>query len=187
MTVRTAYARGLQDGSIKPDPDDLVIGVVNHEMYGIEDVLDRNVEALAPPKDLFEAYKRVEEAADREIAWRSVRFEDRYLDYIESNPSAQHALEHVAELAAGRTVWLVCYEANDRFCHRRLLRNWIEGIDGPAFSGDISEPCDREEHGYVRDRGMAFCPDCEVSIQSLSTVLDHDPPFRPASEVRGDP
>lgn len=188
MSVRTAYARGLQEGSIKPDPEDLVLGVVNYEMYGIDEVIDRNVDSLAPPEDLFEAYKRVEEAADREIAWRSVRFEDRYLDHLESDPSARHALEHIAEIAAGRTVWFVCYEADERFCHRRLLRTFLTGGNGLPYSGgNVRDPCPPGEHAYAFENGMEFCPRCNLSIQSLVDWVGHDPPFRPATEVRGDP
>lgn len=172
MTVRTIYATALQDDRVQPDPDDPVLAVVREPMYGILGVVDRNVEPLAPPQDLLDAYKRVENAADREIAWRSVRFRRRYTQHLEEDPTAHHAAERVAELSADRTVWLVCYEADETHCHRRLLRQYITGSSGPIHTGHLDDACPPTEHRIDVERGVSYCEDCGLSTQTLADHLD---------------
>ncbi|WP_435147630.1 DUF488 family protein, N3 subclade [Halobaculum sp. P14] len=127
MTVRTTYFGGL--GSVvEPAEDELVLGVVRYPQEFVEDVVDRNVPALAPPPSLLDAYKTVESAAERDgaddpaaTAWNSVDFEERYRGFIE-NPGQQQVLSNLREQAAdGTGVWLVCWEKDATHCHRRLL------------------------------------------------------------------
>ncbi|MFC7047320.1 DUF488 domain-containing protein [Halobacteriaceae archaeon GCM10025711] len=141
MTIHTTYAAALQHGKVEPGEDDLVVGVVRHPAPWFLDSVDRNVEALGPPEKLLSAFKKVEEAADAATAWESVSYESRYLAHLQEDASARHAADHLLERSQDRDVWLVCYEADERYCHRRLLRQHLTGDDGTVHAGDLDDAC----------------------------------------------
>lgn len=129
MTVHTTYFGRLPGH--EPFGDAAVYGVVRYPKDFVERITDRNIPAVAPPDDLLEAYKTVEEAAEKNgesnpaaIAWNSVDFERRYLEHLDQ-PGQQTVLEELTERARERDVWLVCWEKDARWCHRRLLATEI--------------------------------------------------------------
>lgn len=132
--LRTTYFGGL--GSlVEPTTDSLVLAVVRNPHEFIDDVADRTVPAVAPPIDLLDAFKRVEEAAESDdlsnpssVAWRSVDFGRRYRAHLEQ-PGQQQVVETLREKARERTLWLVCYERNPKWCHRRLLADELATDD----------------------------------------------------------
>ncbi|MFC6716255.1 DUF488 family protein [Natrialbaceae archaeon GCM10025810] len=130
MTVRTTYFGGL-NAHVEPTEGDDVFGVVRYPREFVERLTDRNIPAVAPPDNLLNAYKSVEEAAERNgepnpaaIAWDSVSFEPRYLAYLERT-GPRRIIDELRERARDRDVWLVCWEKDARWCHRRLLANAI--------------------------------------------------------------
>ncbi|MCU4743389.1 DUF488 family protein [Natronoglomus mannanivorans] len=154
MTVRTCYFGGL-NSSFEPADDADVFGVVRYPQDFVERLTDRNIPAVAPPEDLLNAYKAVEEAAESNgdpnpaaIAWSSVRYESRYLAYLERT-GPQVVLEELRERARERDVWLICWEKDARWCHRRLLANEIvadlEEIDVIHHPDPSTIPIDGKE------------------------------------------
>lgn len=150
MTVRTSYFTALANEDVEPADDDRVFAVVQYTQDWIDDLVDRNIRALAPPEKLLNAYKNVEEAAERdgnanpsEIAWNSVSFEERYLRHLQNG--ASDVVDVVAQEAAQTTVWLVCWEKDDQFCHRRLLADHIHAnldvTSTPTASSGIGRTC----------------------------------------------
>lgn len=137
MSVRTTYFGGL-GSAVEPDEDDDVLGVVRYPQDFVERVVDRNVYALAPPEDLLRAFKAVEGAAEDDenvlnasaVAWENVGFEARYRDFL-ARSGQQQVLDNLREhLRDGRDVWLVCWEKDVRYCHRRLLADvLVDGLD----------------------------------------------------------
>ena len=129
MTIHTTYFGGL--ASHEPFGEAAVLGVVRYPQDFVERITDRNIPAVAPPEELLDAYKTVESAAEENgepnppaIAWESVAFERRYREYLE-RPGPQTLLEELVERARERDVWLVCWEKDARWCHRRLLAKEI--------------------------------------------------------------
>lgn len=129
MTVHTTYFGRLPGH--EPFGEAAVFGVVRYPKDFVERITDRNIPAVGPPEELLDAYKTVEEAAEGNgepnpsaIAWESVDFERRYREYLE-RPGPQAVLEELVERARERDVWLVCWEKDARWCHRRLLANEI--------------------------------------------------------------
>ncbi|AXR78480.1 DUF488 family protein, N3 subclade [Natrarchaeobaculum sulfurireducens] len=129
MTVHTTYFGGVSQ--YEPSESADVFGVVRYPKEFVERVTDRNIPAVAPPEDLLTAYKTVEEAAEDNgepnpaaIAWNSVSYERRYLDYLEGR-GQQAVLAELVERASEHDVWLVCWEKDARWCHRRLLANVV--------------------------------------------------------------
>ncbi|WP_144900897.1 DUF488 family protein, N3 subclade [Halobellus captivus] len=205
--IRTTYFSALANGYDEPAPESKVLAVVRRDLPDwAEELVDRHVPTLAPPDDLLDSYKKVEEAADRDgheeprrVAWKSVDFEARFHEYLEKGPT-QQVLEAVEQEAAQRAVWLVCWEASDRWCHRRLLRQRLQDARTVTFSTDVSLPpkeneypghrvdevaCDPGEHELVDGPApyTKVCVNCGYGLGTLVDVLGHDP-RRSGSEIR---
>jgi uncharacterized protein YeaO (DUF488 family) len=54
-------------------------------------------------------------------AWDKSRYEERFRAQIAANPKAAARLKALAERAKSRDIFLICYEAYDKPCHRKLL------------------------------------------------------------------
>lgn len=156
--LHTTYVGGLAGADVHDDA--LVLGVVRYEYDFLDRSVDRNVPALAPPQELLDAYNAVREAAEkddtvpddddeaRRVAWKTVSFRERYLDYLEGS-GPQEVIGTIQDrLHDGREVWLVCLEANDAFCHRRLLAARLQEGEPEHFS-EIYEQPEREEDPQV--------------------------------------
>jgi len=182
--VRTTYFTALSQGSVSPAPEDDVFGVVRYPADWIDDIVDRNLQTLAPPEHLLDAYKKIEEAAEADghdnpsrIAWEDVDFESRYLEYLDAS-GPQQVIETLQERAADRAVWLVCWEADDDYCHRRLLAEAVrDGLDIILHSGDVRKYCAEGDHVIVADprsRHGRECSECGLSAQTITDWLGHD-------------
>ena len=132
MTVRTTYFTGLSPSSpFEPAADDDVFGVVRRPRDFIDQLVDRNIPAVAPPEPLLEAFKTVEKAAKLNdepipaaVAWDNVDYERRYRAHIaRAGPAV--VVDELRDRARERDIWLVCWEKDPRWCHRRLLAETI--------------------------------------------------------------
>lgn len=196
--IRTTYFSALANEDVEPATDAKVLAVVRRDPpEWVEELIDRHVSHLGPPEDLLDAYKTVEEAAEadgvenpRRIAWKSTNFEARYREHLEKS-STKEVLEHVERTASQRAVWLSCWEADETYCHRRLLREHITGGLRDTFSTDVSLPprendypghrieevaCDAGEHDLVRVApNVDACSECGLGLTTLVDHLGHDP------------
>ncbi|UPV74849.1 DUF488 domain-containing protein [Halorussus limi] len=130
--LRDTYHAALQHGHATPDESALVVGVVRRPSYGIENYLDRNVPALAPPDDLLREFEeRVNERDDatHDEVWDEVNFGERYRDQL-GTAEAQAAMDDLLAELESQDVWLVCYENTDeKRCHRTILRDVLRERD----------------------------------------------------------
>ncbi len=187
--VRTTYFSALANGMVTPDPDDRVFGVVRHlqDWIADESIIDRNIEAVAPPEDLLDAYKTVSEAASkddtvdnsRRLAWEQVKFENRYRSHLERN-CIQQVLDTLRRRCEDSTVWLVCYEKSDQYCHRRLLADELRSEDDVdyerlGFGGSIKDACEPGQHDLIDNPNAVgrVCRRCNICGQTLDTYLGH--------------
>jgi hypothetical protein len=90
----------------------------------------RGNDELAPSKELLDEYKRQEaecaktEKGSTEAAWcafEAVDYERRFRALIGGNPASRERLERLAAESRERDVFLICYEGEDKPCHRKLL------------------------------------------------------------------
>lgn len=153
--IRTTYFSALANSEAGVASDDLVYGVVRWPQDWVEELIDRNFDTLAPPESLIEKMKKVEEAVERDgysnptaIAWESAEFESQYLEHIHSSAAAQRCISRIRSEARSSVVWLACWEADEEYCHRRLLADVIMEDLGSS-SGDLSSA--------IVSR---TCPDC---------------------------
>ena len=94
----------------------------------------RGNDELAPSKELLDdvnAWKArftpgsgYETAFD--FAWAKVGFEKRFRAEIAANPKSAARLKYLAQRAKTRDVFLICYEAYGKPCHRMLLLDIAE-------------------------------------------------------------
>ena len=108
------------------------------------------VKALAPPPDLFEAFRREKAAlvkgglaADRAHAeaYARTRYRQRFLDHMRSSPASMQALRALVTEARERDVFVMCmcpYRAPGEACHTYLLLELAREID-PAVE-IVAEP-----------------------------------------------
>jgi len=159
VTVHTTYFGGL--GSVAdPHDEDLVLGVVRYPQDFVGRVTDRNVPALAPPQDLLNAFKTVEEAAERDdldnpraVAWRNVNAEARYRAHLDG-AGQQQVLDELRDRLEERDVWLVCWEKDPRYCHRRVLADvLLEDRDGEVVHHPSPDVLDAREDDEDADDG----------------------------------
>lgn len=124
--IRTTYFGALASGKVQPDDEDVVYSIVNYIPKELLELVDMNMVYLAPPDRIFTKYKKLEDEVGKEEAWERSKFELMYEDYLHTEPEAKRQAKQVAAKAKVRTVWLVCYEKNEEYCHRRLLKEHIE-------------------------------------------------------------
>lgn len=126
MPIETTYFGALSSGEVEPGPNDEVYGVVNHINDSLLELIDVNLMWLSPPKRIFVKYKEMESEMGREKAWEESNFPLIYEDYLYTTGYAREQAKRVKAKSKVRVVWLVCYEKDDTYCHRRLLKEYIE-------------------------------------------------------------
>jgi uncharacterized protein YeaO (DUF488 family) len=95
----------------------------------------RGNDELAPSSRLLEdfnaAKKQCSELASDpvkvyECAWKQSDYEKRFREEILSNPRSMARLKRLAEESKERDIFLICYESEDKPCHRRILLSIAE-------------------------------------------------------------
>lgn len=112
----------------------------------------RGNDELAPTEGLLHDFNELKKQfvlgcgyeSDVHYAWQKSEYERRFRAQIKGSPKALARLKELAEVARVRDVFLVCYEGDDKPCHRRVLLQIAE-----------------EEFGAVVDP-MPFRPDEEA-------------------------
>lgn len=112
------------------------VGVVRRPTGWFRSAVDENLPALGPPEALLDELKdRQEELGMRGLcdeeahnaAWEETDFEDRYRTYLAEDPDAEAAVRSLLErLEDGEDVALVCFEADDKRCHRHAILDVLE-------------------------------------------------------------
>ena len=77
---------------------------------------------LAPSWELLGAVKK------GEIDWET--YKTRYMEQIQRHPIARRELHRIKHLAETKDVFLVCYERNPKRCHRSILIEMINALEG---------------------------------------------------------
>lgn len=89
----------------------------------------RGNDELAPSRELLAEFNRYKAEFRPEsghstafhYAWETCDFERRFREEIRSRPEAMQRLRALAEASSEKDIFLVCYEGEDKPCHRRVL------------------------------------------------------------------
>ena len=98
----------------------------------------RGNDELAPSQELLDEFNdwkakfRPGEGFDNayDYAWEKSDYERRFRAMIDANPKSLARLEALAERSKTHDVFLICYEAYDKPCHRKLLLKIAEETFG---------------------------------------------------------
>ena len=118
----------------------------------------RGNDELAPSKELLDEFNewkaRFEPGQGYEtafhFAWDKCRYEKRFRAQIAGNPAAAARLKALAERARTHDVFLICYEAYGKPCHRHLLLRIAEEEFGATVDPTPYLPSGA---GKARERG----------------------------------
>ena len=135
-TVAETYVAALQHDLVSFEGDTMFVGVVRQPTGWFHGEVGENRPELGPPEDLLEETKERQEAletqgcSDQEAhntAWDDVGFDERYREHVRDSAEAQAALDDLADrVRGGETVVLVCFEGEDKRCHRHMLVEMLE-------------------------------------------------------------
>jgi uncharacterized protein YeaO (DUF488 family) len=111
----------------------------------------RGNDELAPSKELldeFNAWRAKFEPGqgyetEHDFAWAKSDYEKRFRAQIKQDPKAQARLRELAEASRSKDVFLICYEAYDKPCHRKLLLRIAEEEFGAVVDHAPYLPNDR--------------------------------------------
>jgi uncharacterized protein YeaO (DUF488 family) len=90
----------------------------------------RGNDELAPSKALFDDYKAAEAECRKstsdatEAAWcayEACDYERRFREQMLANPASMDRLKALTEESRDTDVFLICYEGEDKPCHRKVL------------------------------------------------------------------
>lgn len=137
--VHETYVNALHHDTAVLPSDAWCVGVVNIPMYGIGSVTERNFDSLGPPDDLFDAFRAKRDALEDDDrskteahndAWDAVSFEETYRDFLAqeweiADSPVREACETILDAVADRPVALVCYEGEEKNCHRHVLQSFL--------------------------------------------------------------
>ena len=134
--VRETYHAAIQHDLVDLGGDERLVGVVRRPTPWFSGAIDENRPALGPPADLLDEVKArtddlklqglCEEGAHN-AAFEEVDFDERYREHLETSEEAQEAIEDLlAAVEDGEDVVLVCFEAENKQCHRHALKDVLE-------------------------------------------------------------
>jgi hypothetical protein len=134
--VRETYHAAIQHDLVDLSGDEHLAGVVRRPTGWFRSTVDENYPELGPPESLLADTKTIQEQlaldglCDEEAhnaAWEEANFADRYREYVADSPEAADTLDSLADrVTDGQTVVLVCFEGEDKRCHRHALREELE-------------------------------------------------------------
>ena len=113
------------DEELLLDGKRLLIAVDSHWAKFHKMPFDEYVPILGPSKELWKAYIK-----DKQIAWEE--YERRFKDEIAKRKKAQEIMKELANKYANSEtehVTLLCYCKDERYCHRRVVKEMILSIN----------------------------------------------------------
>ena len=139
--VRETYVAALQHDLVGFDESARLVGVVRRPTGWFRSAVDENRPELGPPEDLLDEVKERHEDLKMQgmcdegahnAAWEDCSFADRYRAFLAESSDARTTIDELAEAVAdGTTVVLVCFEGENKRCHRHLLVEKItDRVDG---------------------------------------------------------
>lgn len=133
--IRETDHAAIQHEMVDLSGDEHLAGVVRRPTGWFRSVVDANYHELGPPEDLLDETERVREEfaiggmcdeGAHNAAWAETDFEARYRNSLTESGEAAALLDRIAErVRDGETVVLVCFEGEDKRCHRHILVEFL--------------------------------------------------------------
>jgi uncharacterized protein YeaO (DUF488 family) len=133
-TIGETYAAAIQH-DLADVGDATLVGVVRRPTGWFRALVGENHPELGPPEALLSEVKERHEAlaarglcdeGAHNAAWEEARFTARYREYLSNSAEAERVVADLVErVAAGEDIALVCFEGENKRCHRHLLREHL--------------------------------------------------------------
>jgi hypothetical protein len=130
-TVSETYHAAIQHDPVDLAGGERLVGVVRRPTPWFHAAIEENHPELGPPGALLDETKDRQEEFQMqglceegaiEAAWEAVDFAERYRDYLADSDEARATMDELAEeVRDGEDVVAVCYESDDKPCHRHIL------------------------------------------------------------------
>lgn len=140
-TVSETYHAALANGFAETPEEASHVGVVRRPTAWFRSEINENVPELGPPEELLAAFKQRHEDLKMQgmcdegahnAAWEELRFEEQYREYLRESTAVESALLELADrVAGGEDLVLVCFEGDNKRCHRHALLGEIESRLSP--------------------------------------------------------
>jgi len=125
MTIKTACLKELKDlpkNSVKV----IVMRFFPWWARGIKKKYDINAPELGPKPELLKAFIEAKKRRGVRLAWLYTRYEMRFIKGLNRNEKAQRTMKKLKKMSITRDVYLICKEPTDKYCHRRLLKEYMD-------------------------------------------------------------
>lgn len=129
--VRETYHAAIRHEMVDLSGDEHLAGVVRRPTGWFRGTVDANYPELGPPEELLSETKDVQERFEaggmcdegaHNAAWEEVGFAERYREHLAASEAVAATLGGLADrIRAGETVVLVCFEGDNKRCHRHVL------------------------------------------------------------------
>lgn len=129
--IRETYHAAIQHDLVDLAGDEHLAGVVRRPTGWFRSSVDANYPELGPQEALLDETKAIQDrfAAQgmcddgaHNAAWEETDFANRYREYVAGSADVDATLDSLAGRARrGETVVLVCFEGDDKRCHRHTL------------------------------------------------------------------
>ena len=100
----------------------------------------RGNDELAPSEELLKNFLLLKKGHEEVLgkgsaeahnkAFEECQYKKKFIDEIQNNPKAVSRLEEIRRRAIREDVWLVCYEGDQKMCHRHILLDLIKEKNG---------------------------------------------------------
>lgn len=130
-TVSETYHAALAHDLVTLPDDATRVGVVRRPTRWFLGAVDENHAELGPPETLLDEFQHRREDFEmrgmcsegaHNAAWEECDFGARYREYLDGSTDAAARLSTLVErIEAGERVVLVCFEGDDKRCHRHAL------------------------------------------------------------------
>jgi len=112
----------------------------------------RGSDELAPSKELLDEFNHYKQEFKEHprgypdaywYAWDKSNFEHRFTQQILAKPKSMERLKTLSEEAKGKDIYLICYEGEDKPCHRKLLlKTAKQQFNAPVNEEPFHPDCD---------------------------------------------
>lgn len=135
-TITETYIAALQHDLVEFDEDARLVGVVRRPTGWFRGTVDENRPELGPPEELLDEVKQRHEDLKMQgmcdegahnAAWEDCSFDERYREHLADSSTAQETVDELTQAVEnGTTIVLVCFEGENKRCHRHTLVEEIE-------------------------------------------------------------
>jgi uncharacterized protein YeaO (DUF488 family) len=135
-TIGETYHAAIEHDLVSLSGDEHLIGVARQPTSWFRSTVDENYSELGPPEELLDEFKNRHEDLKTQgmcddgahnAAWEELGFEERYQEHLETSEDVAGAVDElVSRIRSGEDIVLVCFEDENKRCHRHELVSVIE-------------------------------------------------------------